>query len=107
MDESAVSGAAAPSFTLPQSVHDDDSAAIQAAKATVEACQIGALFEESKFLMLESLQELIKVHHCSTISLYFCPIQGSLQLLLSSIFRLFSTDCLMVAGVLTPANLLF
>ncbi|KAL5106913.1 hypothetical protein TcWFU_006121 [Taenia crassiceps] len=60
MDESAISGAAAPSFTLPQSVHDDDFAAIQAAKATVEACQIDALFEESKFLMLESLQELIK-----------------------------------------------
>ncbi|KAH9277801.1 Golgi-specific brefeldin A-resistance guanine nucleotide exchange factor 1 [Echinococcus granulosus] len=60
MDESAISDAAALPFTLPQSVHDDDFAAIQAAKTTVEACQIDALFEESKFLMLESLQELIK-----------------------------------------------
>lgn len=41
--------------------HDDDFSAVQAAKATIEACQIGALFEETKFLMLESLQELIKV----------------------------------------------
>lgn len=51
----------ASAFTLPQSGHDDDFTAIQTAKAAVEECQIGGLFEESKFLMLESLQELIKV----------------------------------------------
>ncbi|VUZ46578.1 unnamed protein product [Hymenolepis diminuta] len=50
----------ASAFTLPQSGHDDDFTAIQTAKAAVEECQIGGLFEESKFLMLESLQELIK-----------------------------------------------
>ncbi|KAM7533171.1 hypothetical protein Aperf_G00000124357 [Anoplocephala perfoliata] len=55
LDESNVSA-----FTLPQSVHDDDFSAIQAAKSVVEECRIGELFEESKFLMSESLQELIK-----------------------------------------------
>ncbi|VDN96696.1 unnamed protein product [Rodentolepis nana] len=50
----------ASAFILPQTGHDDDFTAFQTAKAAVEECQIGGLFEESKFLMLESLQELIK-----------------------------------------------
>nr|CDS34195.1 golgi specific brefeldin a resistance guanine [Hymenolepis microstoma] len=50
----------ASAFILPQTGHDDDVTAFQTAKAVVEECQIGGLFEESKFLMLESLQELIK-----------------------------------------------
>uniref|UniRef100_A0A5K3FVB2 SEC7 domain-containing protein n=1 Tax=Mesocestoides corti TaxID=53468 RepID=A0A5K3FVB2_MESCO len=43
-----------------QFLQHDEEAAIKSAKSTIAACQIGAVLEESKFLMDESLQELIK-----------------------------------------------